>query len=327
MGTLYIPESVRAGFQSQATINANFDAIQSALADSLSRKGGSDNEMEDTLDMNSNRLINLPAPTSVTEPVTIAYLNTLTPPPAVANVGNPMPLDLDFGGFKGVNAGDPTGAQDYVTLNYFDNNPADSAGASPIDADTLDGFDTSTLASDLTPDTIVRRDASGDLFTNFLTMQADTVLTQPSRVAVELSSNGQLRWQTFAQFKAFLGNLATPTFDSGKVALSTFSSRQTFPHGLTGIPALVIPHIICTTNDGDYVVGDRLVINPASNDLDEGTVSDIASGLSILVDTTNITCRQDSDLAVPGKSGATSFVVNTANWDLQLLSVGVVANP
>lgn len=52
-----------------ATINNNSDAIEVAIENTLSRDGTSPNEMEAELDMNSNRIINLPEAITDTEPV------------------------------------------------------------------------------------------------------------------------------------------------------------------------------------------------------------------------------------------------------------------
>lgn len=52
-----------------ATINANSAAIEAAVENTLSRDGTAPNSMEAALDMNDNRIMNLPAPVSDTEPV------------------------------------------------------------------------------------------------------------------------------------------------------------------------------------------------------------------------------------------------------------------
>ncbi len=69
-----------------ATINANNALIETAIDNTLSRDGTSPNEMEAPLDMNSNRILNLPEPISANEPVrlqdmagTIEVINGLTP--------------------------------------------------------------------------------------------------------------------------------------------------------------------------------------------------------------------------------------------------------
>jgi hypothetical protein len=51
------------------TINNNSDLIEAAIEDTLSRSGTSPNEMNANLDMNSNRILNLPLPSADTEPV------------------------------------------------------------------------------------------------------------------------------------------------------------------------------------------------------------------------------------------------------------------
>src|SRR5688572_15573520 len=52
-----------------ANINNNNLAIETAMENTLSRDGTSPNEMESDLDMNSNRIINLPLALEATEPI------------------------------------------------------------------------------------------------------------------------------------------------------------------------------------------------------------------------------------------------------------------
>lgn len=62
---------------SVAGMNAELTKIQSAIQDSLSRKGDTPNQMEATLDMNSNRIINLPEPVNLSEAVRLQDLKEL----------------------------------------------------------------------------------------------------------------------------------------------------------------------------------------------------------------------------------------------------------
>lgn len=55
-------------------INAELENIETAINDTLSRKGDTPNIMEAPLDMNSNRLYNLPDAVSAKEPVTLSQL-------------------------------------------------------------------------------------------------------------------------------------------------------------------------------------------------------------------------------------------------------------
>lgn len=61
--------AIAGGYGSTDTLNANKTAIEAALENTLSRDGTSPNAMGAPLDMNSNRVLNLPAPTSAAEPV------------------------------------------------------------------------------------------------------------------------------------------------------------------------------------------------------------------------------------------------------------------
>lgn len=61
-----------------AAVNANSAAIEEAFENTLSLDGTSPNEMDADLDMNSNRIYNLPAPAGLTEPVRLTDLNSLS---------------------------------------------------------------------------------------------------------------------------------------------------------------------------------------------------------------------------------------------------------
>ena len=78
MGTQYVPEEVLQGQQSTVSLNKNFNDIQTALVDSISRSGATPNQMDSTLDMNSSRIINLPpTPLSALDAVSKVYVDSL----------------------------------------------------------------------------------------------------------------------------------------------------------------------------------------------------------------------------------------------------------
>lgn len=60
-----------------STLKANNDATEQAMENTLSRDGTQPNSMGANLDMNNNRVINLPAPVGVTEPVRLQELNNV----------------------------------------------------------------------------------------------------------------------------------------------------------------------------------------------------------------------------------------------------------
>jgi len=65
-----------------AAVNANNALIEAAIENTLSRDGTATNTMEATLDMNSNTIINLPAPSGDTEPLRKGDIGTLLSNPA-----------------------------------------------------------------------------------------------------------------------------------------------------------------------------------------------------------------------------------------------------
>ena len=58
-------------------INSNFSVLADKIDTLLSRDGDTPNQMEGVLDMNSNRIINLPVPENTTEPARLAEIQTL----------------------------------------------------------------------------------------------------------------------------------------------------------------------------------------------------------------------------------------------------------
>lgn len=67
------------------TINNNFDLIAGKLDTLLSRDGDTPNQMEASLDMNSNRITNLPAPVNVNEPARLQDIQDIVSDGVAAN--------------------------------------------------------------------------------------------------------------------------------------------------------------------------------------------------------------------------------------------------
>lgn len=61
------------------TINTNFQAIQSVIETLLSRDGFAPNSLQALVDMNSNKIINLPPPGSPTEPIRLVDKDMISP--------------------------------------------------------------------------------------------------------------------------------------------------------------------------------------------------------------------------------------------------------
>jgi hypothetical protein len=74
MALQYTPSNIDSGFQTTESLNQNFADIEDALTDGLSRSGASPNAMGADIDMQANRIYNLPNAVSNGEPVTYQQL-------------------------------------------------------------------------------------------------------------------------------------------------------------------------------------------------------------------------------------------------------------
>jgi hypothetical protein len=67
-------------------VNAQFDLIATAIDDTLSRVGDTPNQLETSLDMNSNPILNLPTPLSLQSPLRLQDLSLIAAPISGASV-------------------------------------------------------------------------------------------------------------------------------------------------------------------------------------------------------------------------------------------------
>lgn len=77
---------LRNPITAKTTINNNSDAIEVAIENTLSRDGTSPNQMGTSLDMNSHRVLNLPAPVTSAEPLRLQDLSTFVGGGTVSNI-------------------------------------------------------------------------------------------------------------------------------------------------------------------------------------------------------------------------------------------------
>jgi hypothetical protein len=99
-----------------ATINANSDLIETALENTLSRDGTSPNEMGANLDMNNNRILNLPAPVADQEPLRLVDGQALVDAAELAQDGAEAALASFTDVWLGNQTGDPSTDLDLSAL-------------------------------------------------------------------------------------------------------------------------------------------------------------------------------------------------------------------
>lgn len=326
MGTTYTPNPTTTGFHNNTKINTNLEAIRVALERALSRHRDGVNQMESDLDMNSQRLLNLPAPTSVREPVTIEYLNTLTSPPAIANVGNPMPVDLDFNNtFTAVNVIDPINPQDVVTLNYFEANHSGSSAVALLDADTLDTHD--SAADPLVPVSgeIPYWDANGDIGVRRLHLTDAVSTADATHVAVANASNGEVRFVTFPALKAQLGGTALEFTVTSAFPLTSFvGASVVVAHAHGGYPAQINIQYQCAVAEFGFPQGAVVAVSPQGKDADEATGPN-TDGWGIHSTDTDITAFHNGNPLLHRTDTGGLVAVTPANWLVKFVLTGTVA--
>ena len=69
--------NIGSGYGTSTTHNANNDAIEAAIENTLSRDGTGPNEMGSNLDMNNHRITNLPNAVNNQEPITLSQAASL----------------------------------------------------------------------------------------------------------------------------------------------------------------------------------------------------------------------------------------------------------
>lgn len=144
------------------TINGNNAAIEAALENTLSRDGTSPNQMNAPLDMNSERILNLPTPVSANEPVRLTDLAAVSggtftplPPGGTTSQGLVKASDTDYDVEWGSIPSTPGGSTTQVQYN--------NAGVlSGITGATTDGTTLSLVAPVLgTPASVTLTNATG----------------------------------------------------------------------------------------------------------------------------------------------------------------------
>lgn len=144
-----------------AIINSNSNTIQTAFDNTLSRDGTTPNSMRSNIDMDSNRLLNLPAAVSNDEPLRLTDLNSF--------IGGGTITNIPAGGASG-SVLSKTSSADYV-VGWANDSSLVSAGTNLI-ATGSNPVTLSTVSSPTFPGTVTATTLVG-------TLGAGTILTSP----------------------------------------------------------------------------------------------------------------------------------------------------
>jgi len=211
------------------TININSVTVQNAIDNTLSRDGSQPNVMEASLDMNSNRILNLPAPVGSLDPVRLVDLSTL----ATGGTINTLPT----GGT----------ASQVLTKNTSTNydvswqTPAGSAGSNPVFGGRLTlSSGNPVMSSDVTSQTLYYAPYNGKTlptYTGGVWTTRNFTSSSSDQVGLSLNLAGSANWAADTTHDVFA------VMDSGTLKLGT----RLWDAGMFTTETLLTPNVTITT--------------------------------------------------------------------------------
>lgn len=114
------------------------------------------------------------------------------------------------------------------------------------------------------------------------------------------------------------GGVLSAVYESGPQAIVT-AGQLTLAHGLGAIPKLVQAYLVCTTAEGNYSVGDVLLIENVANP--GNTSGTRESGVSVVMDDSNITVRFADGFwvfKVIDKATGLYEAINNGSWEFHI---------
>lgn len=233
-----------------STINQNFATIQAAFDDTLSRDGTTPNQMEDSLDMNSNQILNLPSPGSVNSPARLIDVvsNPTIEVPPVGTSGATVPLlngnntfsgDVTFTGTVTLPAGTgsilPTN-NTFTGTNTFANTTTLNGPVTVAGNITSAGNNTSTGTTNLfTTNVTGALSASGSLITSGTNFFGNTNVSGTLNTSGSITSSGT---NTYSGTNTFSG---TTFMKNGAFSANTNGNNFQFVPGNPNLYVLYPP--------------------------------------------------------------------------------------
>lgn len=303
-----------------ATINANSATIQTAFDNTLSRDGTTPNQMMSNFDMNSNRILNLPAPIQNTDPVrlidimgnppTVAAIpkggttgqqltkhsNTdfdvqwsSAPTGSVSSVGLAMPADFTITGspvtvsgtLTAAYANTPTGTGSFVRAT----SPAIS---SPTLITPVLGVATATSINGVTipttTDTMVARNTTDTLTNKTLTSPVISTIVNTGTLTLPTSTDTLVGRNTSDTLQNKTISAANNTLSSIPLTALTTQAAYTLNGNFTGSAAVPTATTVGSlTQKASPAATDLLLLQDqaASGALKYATVSSVASAGSV----------------------------------------------
>ena len=324
--TLLTFASLQNDTSATSDLNTNFAAINTSLASCLSLSGQAPNQMQANLDMNSNRVINLPAPLSINEPMRLADATTLNGGGTVAV--SPLPT----GGTTGqvltknsstnfdvswatpsvnVTAGKTLSVTNTLTLTGVDGTTLTFQGSDTyVGRATTDNFSNKTFNANVNGNvfqmfgnTVNSLTGAGAMVLGTAPTINNANLTGTITGAPSFSGNNFLTFANLPQINAYslLGNVSSSTANYAGFTIGSLSNKAS--------PA-----------SGDYVL---LQDNAASGALKYALVSSIATAGSV----SSIAGNTGAFTLGAGITNSTNIILSDVSYHRGYLSGNTLSAP
>lgn len=294
-----------------STVKGALDFIDTDLTNlnntKLNLSGGT---MSGILSMGNFRISNLGTPSSTNDATTKSYVDGLNDKKVKVSSNDTTPnflIDKLTAGTQVTIIENNNGGNETVTISVPSTN---------FNADMVDGWHANTGYNDFTGNRMPIRHTSGYLYSNYFNMTANDIGSNtPSKVAVETSNDGFLRWQTLANFKNVLNVPTIQTYTSPLIAIS--GTLTGWVHGLSSYPDLVTLFLVCVSANAGYSYNDRVVIDPGANFN--------PSGISLSATTTHIYIRRTTTwtLTIAHKTSGDGVIINENSWRLLIKAIKI----
>lgn len=288
----------------QGTLNTNNALIETGFSSALNTSG---DQMLGTLDMNSNQIINLPAPGTANSPVRLVDIgSTATATPAIIAGSNAYTGNNTFNGVTVFNGSTASNTSGFVTITSTNATITNQLTASTVTASTITATSmtaTTITVSSITVNTSLSTPSVTGCFGGFRANLGGTAQswTTPTTNTYQVMKAGNVVFNTSTCYNASSWTFTPP---AGTKIVNLSAHAWVYNNGATGTTPL-------NTVVGKWIKNSTYNVNGFQNS--GGGATDIAAGIAGVAVAANI--QTNSSIAPYIQFAAGGSALSNA-WDV-----------